>query len=114
MSKAGQLDWSVKERRERWGSGTRATGRQRLFRHDSCFLVSAPHQTGARNSASEAILLVVLRRDLLLRLEVQGVALLLRFCECDQGVLRRSDLSSSTGAQAVEHTEVERANEPKM
>jgi hypothetical protein len=47
-------------------------------------------------------------------LDVQGIAPLLRFCERDQGVLRRSDLSSSPGAQAVEHTEVERANVPKM
>src|SRR4030095_4986629 len=47
-------------------------------------------------------------------LDVQGIAPLLRFCERDQGVLRRSDLSSSPGAQAVEPTEVERANVPKM
>jgi len=45
---------------------------------------------------------------------VQGVALLLRFCECDQGVLRRSDLSSSTGAESVEYAEVELANVPKV
>jgi hypothetical protein len=45
---------------------------------------------------------------------VQGVALLLRFDERDQGVLRRSDLSSSACAQAVKHTEVKRANEPQV
>jgi hypothetical protein len=59
-------------------------------------------------------LLFELRRDLLLGLDVQRVALLLGFTERDQGVLRRSDLSSSSGAQAVEHTEVKRANEPKV
>jgi hypothetical protein len=68
---------------------------------------------GSRRS-SEAVLLVVLRRDLLLALDVQGVAFLLRFCERDQGVLGVTDLSSSAGAQAVKHTEVKRANEPKV
>jgi lysophospholipase L1-like esterase len=55
---------------------------------------------------------VVLRRDLLLALGVQRVALLLSFDERDQRVLRRSDLSSSVGAQAVEGHGIGSSDDP--
>jgi hypothetical protein len=54
---------------------------------------------------------VVLRRDLLLGLHVQRVTLRLLLGKRDQGVLRVTDLSSSAGAEAVQHAEVKRANE---
>jgi hypothetical protein len=76
-------------------------------------VVDSP-SAGRSRRTSESVLLVVLRGDLPLGLQVQRAALLLRFDERDQRVLRRSDLSSSPRGQAVEHAEVERANELKV
>jgi hypothetical protein len=60
------------------------------------------------------VLLVVLRRDLLLGLEVQGVAL----CCASVNAIKASSASRISAAarapQSVEHAEVERANEPKV
>jgi hypothetical protein len=50
----------------------------------------------------------------MLGLGVQRVALLLRFDERDQGVLRLSDLCSSAGGESVDYAEVECANELKV